>query len=161
MGNGNGLSVRSGASGNTVGGTTPDKRNIISGTGPSSNLSSTGLTLSDTGTTSNKVMGNYIGTTKSGTGNLGNTGRGVFIGNGASNNLIGDNDLGDGLTNAANIIAYNGLWGVDVSGASSTGNSILRNSSFSNARTGINLGGVPNDPGDADTGPNNLQNYPL
>ena len=161
MGNGAGLNIRSGSSGNSVGGTTPDKRNIISGTGPSSNLSSTGLTLSDTGTTSNKVMGNYIGTTKSGTGDLGNAGRGVFIGNGASNNVIGDNDPGDGLTNAANIIAFNGLWGVDVSGQTSTGNAILRNSIFSNARTGINLGGVPNDPGDADTGPNNLQNYPV
>jgi hypothetical protein len=38
---------------------------------------------------------------------------------------------------------------------------LLRNSIFANARTVINLGGAPNEPGDADTGPNNLQNYPL
>jgi hypothetical protein len=45
----------------------------------------------------------------------------------------------------------------------STGNSILRNSMFSNDRAGIDLGGdstTPNDPGDADAGPNNLQNKP-
>jgi hypothetical protein len=130
MGNGAGLNIRSGSSGNSVGGTTPDKRNIISGTGPSSNLSSTGLTLSDTGTTSNKVMGNYIGTTKSGTGDLGNAGRGVFIGNGASNNVIGDNDPGDGLTNAANIIALTvyGGWTSPVRPARATPSFATRSS---------------------------------
>jgi hypothetical protein len=51
--------------------------------------------------------------------------------------------------------------GVDVPGANSTGNTLLRNSICSNARTGIKLGGAPNEPGDADTSPNNLQNYPL
>ncbi len=160
-GNGNGLSIRNGASDNTVGGTSPGARNIISGNGPSSQLSATGVGISEIGTTGNKVMGNYIGTTKSGTGNLGNSGRGFFVGNGASGNIIGDNDPSDGLTNAANIIAFNGLWGVDVSGATSTGNSILSNSIFSNARLGIDLDPGSNDGvGDADTGPNNLQNFP-
>jgi CSLREA domain-containing protein len=166
-GNGDGISIRSagsppdGAVGKVVGGTTPAARNIISGNGPSSNFSATGVGISDIGTTGNKVMGNYIGTTKSGTGNMGNTGRGLFIGNGTTGNIIGDDNPADGLTNAANVIAFNGLWGVDVSGQTSTGNTILRNSIFSNARTGINLGGVPNDPGDADIGPNNLQNFPV
>lgn len=163
MGNGNGLNLRNGASGNTVGGTSPKDRNIISGNGPSSQLSATGVAIG--GTTDNKVMGNYIGTTKSGTGNLGNSGRGVIVYDSESGNTIGDDDPGDGLTNAANIIAFNALWGVDVSGATSTGNSILANSIFSNARLGIDLGGngvtLNDGPGDADTGPNNLQNYPV
>lgn len=163
-GNGGGVSIRNGASGNTVGGATPRARNIISGNGPGQ-VGDTGVGILEIGTTNNRVMGNYIGTTKSGTGDLGNTGRGLFVGNGASGNVIGDNDPTDGLANAANIIAFNGLVGVEVSSASSTGNSILSNSIHSNARLGIDLGfdGVtPNDgPGDADTGPNNLQNFPV
>lgn len=161
MGNEGGLTIRNGASDNIVGGTTPDRRNIISGSGPSSQLSSTGVGISDIGTTGNRVMGNFIGTTKSGTGNLGNEGRGVLVGNGAAGNIVGDVDFNDGFTNAANVIAFSGLDGVDISGAASTSNSILGNSIFSNARLGISLGQNPNDgPGDADTGPNGLQNSP-
>ncbi len=51
-----------------------------------------------------------------------------------------------------------------VSFGLATGNRVLRNSIFSNAGLGIDLGGdglTPNDPGDTDTGPNNLQNKPL
>jgi CSLREA domain-containing protein len=158
MGNGSGLSIRN-ASGNTVGGKFPRARNIISGNGPGS-FGSTGVSISFG--TGNRVMGNYIGTTKSGTGNLGNTNSGVFVL--GSGNIIGDNDTSDGLTNAANIIAFNGFDGVDVSGNTSTGNSILSNSIFSNGGLGINLGNdgvTPNDPGDADTGANNLQNFPV
>jgi CSLREA domain-containing protein len=158
-GNGLGLYIRSGASGNTVGGTTPDKRNIISGNGPSANFGGTGVSISlETG---NEVMGNYIGTTKSGTGNLGNSGSGIFVS--GSGNIIGDNDSSDGFTNAANTIAFNGGDGVSVSGTASTGNSILSSSIFSNAASGIYLGtNSDNDgPGDADTGPNNLQNHPV
>ncbi len=122
---------------------------------------STGVGISDIGTTGNRVMGNFIGTTKSGTGDLGNAGRGVFVGNGAADNIVGDVDFNDGFDNAANVIAFSGLDGVDISGAASTSNSILGNSIFSNARLGITLGQNPNDgPGDADTGPNGLQNSP-
>ncbi len=163
-GNGSdGLVLSIGASGNTVGGTSPGARNIISGNGSSFISSATGVLIHDPGTTANKVQGNYIGTTKGGTGNLGNTGRGIFTRE--SGNLIGDNDPSDGLTNAANIIAFNGLDGVDVAGATTTRNSITRNSIFSNARLGIDLdpdGVTTNDGvGDADTGPNNLQNFPV
>ena len=59
----------------------------------------------------------------------------------------------------------NYLLEVDVSGPSSAGNTISRNSIFSNVGFGIDLdlnGVTPNDGlGDADTGPNNLQNYPV
>lgn len=96
MGNGSGISIRNGASGNTVGGTTPQERNIVSGNGPSSQLSGTGVGISDSTTANNKVMGNYIGTTKSGTGDMGNTGRGIFVGNETSGNVVGDDDPSDG-----------------------------------------------------------------
>ena len=61
-----------------------------------------------------------------------------------------------------NTIAFNGGDGV----FSSVGccNQIKSNSIFSNGGLGIDLGpdGVtPNDPGDADSGPNDLQNFPV
>jgi hypothetical protein len=53
MGNGNGLYIRSlsqnAASDNTVGGTTPQARNIISGNGPSSQLSAIGVIIGASG----------------------------------------------------------------------------------------------------------------
>ncbi|CAN5528472.1 hypothetical protein BH24ACT20_BH24ACT20_02690 [soil metagenome] len=164
-GNGDGISIAGnsatppeGAVNNTVGGATPRARNVISGN------DSTGVAIGGSGTTGNKVMGNYIGTTKSGTGDRGNSGRGAIIYDSASGNTIGDDDPTDGLT-AANTIAFNGGNGVQVSYVASTGNRILSNSIFSNAGLGIDLGGdgvTPNDgPGDADTGPNNLQNFPV
>jgi hypothetical protein len=83
---------------------------------------------------------------------------------GASDNLIGGAASG-----AANTIAFNGRDGVVVGGSSSTANRILRNSIVSNVGLGIDLqggtegasGATANDLGDADTGPNNLQNKPV
>lgn len=165
QGNGKGITIGNGASDNTVGGTTRQARNVISGNGPSDNFSSSGIDIFSMNqpTTGNKVQGNYIGTTKSGTGDLGNTGYGVIVYDGTSDTTIGDDTLSDG-SGAANIIAFNGLDGVAVLSNTSTANNILSNSIFSNDRLGIDLGGdgvTPNDvPGDADTGPNNLQNKP-
>ncbi len=103
-------------------------------------------------------MSNLIGTTANGTGSLGNIENGVFILGGASNNLVGGT-----LPETANTIAFNG-GAVVVLRDDSTGNSILRNSMFSNDHSGIDLGdtgATPNDPGDGDAGPNNLQNKPV
>src|SRR5439155_27181143 len=103
------------------------------------------------------IVGNVIGTQANGTAALGNTGNGVeiFI---TSNNTV-----------SRNTIAFNGGSGVFVSGGSATGNLIRSNSIFSNARLGIDLssssdptnGVTPNDAGDGDSGPNNLQNFPV
>lgn len=143
------------ASGTTVGGTTAASRNVISG----NRLD--GIDVSSSQGT--KVLGNRIGTTANGTGALGNDLTGVFVF--GSNNLIGD-----GTSAGSNTIAFNGQDGVDVTG-NSTGNEVSRNSIVSNGGLGIDLRGLgedfstnvstPNDPGDADTGANNLQNKPL
>ncbi|MCB9297200.1 MAG: T9SS type A sorting domain-containing protein [Lewinellaceae bacterium] len=63
-----------------------------------------------------------------------------------------------------NIIFGNGCQGVLISGGAATGNLVSNNSIYGNAQLAINLGldGVtPNDPGDADAGPNGLQNFPV
>jgi CSLREA domain-containing protein len=140
-------------SNNTVGGTSPEDRNLISG-------NSTGVEITSGG--GNKVQGNYIGTTKSGTANLGNSSSGVQVTFQGANNTIGGNGA------ARNTIAFNGGEGVQIgavpSEAGVTGNRIFGNSIFSNGGLGIDLGGdgrTANDPGDADTGANNLQNFPV
>lgn len=155
VGNYTGVIVSSDASNNLVGGTLPEARNVISGNGREGVRINT-----DPNEEGNRVQGNYIGTTKSGTGDLGNTSAGVTDNSFAdSKNLIG------GTTRAAaNTIAFNGV-GVEVGdGFVPAGISILGNSIFSNDGLGIDLNGdgiTPNDgPGDPDTGPNNLQNFP-
>lgn len=57
----------------------------------------------------------------------------------------------------------NGFNGVDVAGGS-IGVSLLGNAIFSNSQLGIDIGvdgRTLNDPGDTDTGANNLQNFPV
>jgi hypothetical protein len=139
---------------NTIGGATAGAGNIISGNGQD------GIAI---GTANNTlVQGNLIGTDINGTGNLGNAGIGISL-SGANTNTIGLNTVGAG---AGNVIAFNGSASTTFAGVvvdSGTGNSIRGNSIFSNNGLGIDLGrnGVtPNDPCDADSGANNLQNYP-
>src|SRR5262249_46461916 len=75
----------------------------------------------------------------------------------ASSNTIGSPGLG-------NTIAYNAGAGVLVLDSASTGDQVRGNSIYANGALGIDLGGdgvTLNDPSDTDTGPNNLQNYPI
>jgi parallel beta-helix repeat protein len=79
--------------------------------------------------------------------------------------LGGDGTILGGVgAGEANVIAYNGDAGVEVQGLSSTSNTIRGNSIFSNGGIGIDLGGdgvTANDANDADSGPNERQNYPI
>lgn len=120
--------------------------NLISGNGRY------GINLS--GSEGAQVQNNIIGVAANGD-PLGNGGAGIGID--GKNNKIG----GDG---AGNIIANNdaGIW---ILNNNATGNSISQNSIYSNQGLGIDLGTFdavqPNDQNDGDTGPNNLQNYPV
>ncbi|MDH5775196.1 MAG: DUF4347 domain-containing protein, partial [Nitrospirota bacterium] len=138
-----------GGSNAVVGGSGANEGNVISGN------SGQGILLySGSGHT---IQGNYIGTDTSGTIDLGNLQNGIVATLTSMNNLIGGTGAGEG-----NVIAFNSLVGVAVSTGS--GNSILGNAIYSNDDLGIDLGttGVTaNDAGDADTGGNLLQNYPV
>ena len=165
---------------NTIGGTTAEERNVISGNG-------SGITLIAGAVTGNRIQGNYIGLDVSGTTLLGNTSHGVHI-NGASDNLIGGMEPGAGniisgngdrgifMVNGTgqgrnlvtgNIIRSNGSEGIRNAyfyGQFGTGSAYLGNSISDNGGLGVDLeplGVTPNDSTDADTGPNNLQNFPV
>ncbi len=152
--NGQGVGIRYGSSGDTIGGTTPGSGNLISG-------NSTGV-LIPYYTGGDTIEGNLIGTDATGTNPLPNTGPGVEIIYGSSNNTVGGTAAG-----AGNTIAFNAGAGVVVGGYSSdqaTGNAILSNSIYGNGALGIDLGddGVtPNTPGGPHSGPNDLQNFPV
>lgn len=154
------ISVSIAGGNNTIGGTTAAARNLISGTTASN--SSGGVTIDTrSGTTGNRVQGNFIGTDVTGTKALGNAHSGVFINN-AVNSTIGGT-----ASRAGNTLAFNSRNGVFVArngNLDGTGNAILSNSIFSNTELGIDLSGsgvTPNDPGDGDTGANNRQNFPV
>ncbi len=117
-----------------------------------------GVVLNGATTTGNTVAGNAVGTDLLGTSQLGNGSNGVLIEFGAKLNTIGGPEPG-----AGNVIAFNGGAGVSLDASAGHCNVIDPNSIYGNAGLGIDLGGdgiTPNDPGDADTGPNNLQNFP-
>ncbi|HEX8071742.1 MAG TPA: FG-GAP-like repeat-containing protein [Pyrinomonadaceae bacterium] len=93
----NGVFVRAGSAANTIGGTTPAARNLISGNG------NRGLVITGAGTNNNAVQGNYIGTDKNGTAAVAD-GTGLDISSGAQNNTVG------GTTAAArNVISGSGI----------------------------------------------------
>src|SRR5581483_3739568 len=83
----NGVSIIAGAHGNVIGGTTASARNVISGNANGSGTSS-GVNVSDSGTTANVIEGNYIGVGSDGSTAVGN-GYGVSVINAAAGNVIG------------------------------------------------------------------------
>ncbi len=148
---------------NLIGGSAPGARNVISGNGINGSGTGAGAGVA-IGSTGNIVRGNFIGTNAAGDGPLKNLEFGVFVA--GSNNTIGGTGAGEG-----NVIAYNGLSGISAGNPASVSNSFRGNSIFSsgsanspNGNIGIDLGPVGptlNDTGDADTGSNNLQNFPV
>ena len=110
----------------------------------------------------NVVQGNRIGTNAAGTAGIPNVIAGISITFGPK-----DNTIGGTAANEGNLIAFNTGDGIHVVANVDLpfSNRILGNTIHSNGGLGIDLGddGVTaNDAApDADTGPNNLQNYPV
>ncbi len=167
--------VDAGASGTIIGGSEPEAGNAIAGQDVNIVLSSD----------NNRVQGNFIGTDISGNPTAGIDRIGVWIidashneiggsGAGAGNIIAGHGDVGVLIFEASegskeniiqqNVITENAINGVRITGGQSINNRISMNSIFDNGALGIELGGDEvslNDSGDLDTGPNNLQNFPV
>jgi hypothetical protein len=152
LGNGSSGVGINGFADSVIGGTSPAARNLISGN------NGFGVEI-DQQNGHVEVQGNLIGTQRDGVSPLGNSRSGVYI-----DRLAASHTVGGTTPAAANTIAFNGSDGVTVHGDARPGQRILSNSIFSNTGLGIDLaddGPTPNDPGDADAGANNLQNYPV
>ncbi len=164
---GSGIVIR--GSGNTVGGTVPEARNIIVGNAVA------GIAISGSLATGNVVQGNYIGVASDGTTSFANLIAGVQISDRASNNTIGGAATTPGQCNGpCNIIANNGdattqsaKAGLYLDPTSGTGNAIRGNSIFNNGGAsglGIDLGTPGSNAANAgaSTGSaNDLQNRPV
>ncbi|HBJ36744.1 MAG TPA: hypothetical protein DDZ51_18710, partial [Planctomycetaceae bacterium] len=166
---------------NVIGGTSLSDRNVISGNG-FSGISITG--------SSNSILGNYIGTSVSGNESLGNSNSGIVLWSTASDNTIGGFEPGAGnlisgnahsgvwIDGSANTRVWGNTIGMNASGSTvlgngldgvtvingANGNSILANSIAGSGDLGIDLannGVTLNDTGDGDSGPNELQNFPV
>jgi titin len=114
LGNLFGVACGEEASNNLIGGTTPTSRNIISGNG------NAGVLISDSA--GNKIQGNYIGTDKSGTVDLGNELHGVSITGASTENVVGGS-----TSSAGNVISGNGGDGVFINGLGTDDNRIRGN----------------------------------
>jgi hypothetical protein len=155
-----------------IGGATLSARNVISGN------RNVGVNI-DAGGTGSVVLGNYIGTDGTGTLSLSNGFSGVNLG------ISTNNTVGGLLPGEANLIKFNASQGVvvltgpnhvlgntisqnalaGVQVQNGLGVLVSRNSIDNNGGLGIDLGSTAgvtlNDVGDFDSGPNNLQNFPV
>jgi CSLREA domain-containing protein len=108
----------SGATFNTIGGSLPADRNIISG------AEQDGIGIRGTGAHDNLIIGNYIGLKQDGSGsNISNASDGVDLGSGANNNQIGGLNPGE-----RNVISGNYNDGVELAHQNTTtANKIIGN----------------------------------
>jgi trimeric autotransporter adhesin len=153
------ISNSTGASNDTIGGTTRAAGNIISGNA----LDGVLIDSEDSANTTsqnNVVEGNFIGTDATGTKALGNGTNGVFVGHvGSTKNLIEGNDIRN------NLIADNGQSGILIGSSASDTNlhtPISENEIFSNGGLGIDLApqGTVNT-NTAPPGPNDYTHAPV
>jgi len=156
-----------------IGGADEGAGNVISGNGEGGIFTQS--------TDGSVIQGNRIGIAATDSGAIGNDNEGVFLfaGDGAtvSGNVIEHNSTfgalirNDDTTITGNLVVDNGSAGTFggvavalVGSGSGQGNRILTNIIFGNTGLGIDLGGdgvTANDTDDPDTGPNDLQNFPV
>lgn len=125
---------------NTVGGTSPEARNIISGNG------SFGCVVFGDSATGNVILGNYVGLDATGGALLGQSDSGVYI-QGASGNTVGGLSAG-----AGNVISGGKFHGVQIQGTNAAGNLIAGNwigtdatglTALSNGYNGVDINDAP------------------
>ncbi len=137
---------------------------IIGGSGAGNVVAGSGDSGIEVGSSTGvMVQGNFVGTDTMAAPNLGNMGSGIVLFGTASGNLIGGIAAGEG-----NVVAHSGNDGIYLDDIVGGGNSLLGNLVYDSGGLGIELteagpawGVTANDSGDADSGANNLQNFPV
>ena len=120
-----GVVLSEGSQRNTIGGTEPGDANVVSGN------QSAAILIRGAQTADNVIIGNFIGTDSTGEVALGN-GTGIWLLEGTHDHVIGSAEPGQ-----ANVIAFSGIFGIQIEGPDTGGNTIRGNSIHSNARAGI------------------------
>jgi parallel beta-helix repeat protein len=144
------VQISGGAVGNMVGGVTTSARNIISGS------TTRGVYITDLGTRSNTVVGNFIGLNALGSTAVSNLYAGVQITASANNNFIGPSNCISGnlvfgvlIGNCSNNVVRNNFIGLNSAGTAGIGNGgigvWLFNGTQSNTVTGNVVSGNGND----------------
>jgi trimeric autotransporter adhesin len=149
LGNGSfGINVFAGANNTTIGGAAMGAGNVISGNGAQ------GIGLRGIGTNDNTIAGNFIGLNATGTALIGNSGDGILIFEGASNNTVG------GATSAhRNVISGNsdGVQFGDVAWGGGANNNLVQNNYIGTDVTGAIDFGNNDDGIDIDNGANDVR----
>ncbi len=137
IGNGSGgVYIENPSSNNTIGGTTSDARNIISGN------SDSGVVIAGSTANTNVVSGNYIGTDSTGAIDKGNATYGIVLDNSSSNTVGGTTGVtvGGNCTGACNVISGNGADGIWFYGDFADSNNIKGNYIGTDVSGNIGLG---------------------
>lgn len=139
-----GIQIMGNTSHNTIGGTTPAARNVISGN------KGHGISISSLQSRGNKVIGNYIGTNAAGTARLGNGQSGVHIRDGwkniiggtdvASRNVISANSNHGVLIEASLSQLYGSLVGANLVKGNFIGTAVDGVTALGNAMDGVRIG---------------------
>jgi hypothetical protein len=103
-----GIVIAAGAHANVIGGTNATQRNVIS------DNAGYGITITDTNSDGNAVLGNYIGLTADGADAASNTLSGIGIWGGACSNIVG-------APGAGNVLSGNGEYGVFIGDTNTVG----------------------------------------
>ncbi len=111
-----GIAIYNLATNNTIGGTFAGAGNVISGN------ANQGIYITDSGTTDNRVQGNYIGVNPAGTAPIANAYSAITITNGAAANTIGG-----AVPGAGNVLSGNTLQGIFISGTGTNNNQVAGN----------------------------------
>jgi YVTN family beta-propeller protein/parallel beta-helix repeat protein len=111
--NAQGIGIPAPWTGNRIGGTTPEERNVISGNTPVNGIQIHG--------DRNVVEGNFIGTDRTGTQALGNGLEGVGLVLGADENVVGGPSIGQ-----RNIISANGNTGVFIGSSGGANRNVVQ-----------------------------------
>jgi hypothetical protein len=112
----NGIDIQVNATENVIGGTTPDKRNLVSGNDQD------GINIQGPEVARNVVIGNYVGLTQDGVTGLRNSSDGLDLAGGTHQNRIGGLNAGE-----RNVFGGNHGDGIEISHDSTNSNQVLGN----------------------------------
>lgn len=150
-----GIFAGNGTSNAQIGGTTPGAGNVIAG-------AQVGIGMQGTGS-GNVVQGNFVGTDRTATLDLGNSERGLMV-------AMNGTQIGGTAAGAGNVVAHNDGAGIFLWNGT-TGMAVRANSIFDNGTVAVPELGIDNgtssvrpeanDAGDGDSGTNLRQNYPV